>query len=813
MRENFSKGIRNVLKLSREEAVRLNQSSILPEHLLLGIIKDKEGQANKMLRSLGCDIKEMKIMIDDFNINKKEKSQSGTIQLSRDADKILRNTFEEASKSNRKIANQIDLLLSITKNQSAPLKDIINFFTIDYDVIRSYMDIDAKNGNKNEKEAGLESKTPTLDLFGRDVTALARSGNLDPIVGRDLEIERVAQILSRRKKNNPVLIGEPGVGKTAIVEGLALRIINKMVPRILWGERVIALDLAGLIAGTKYRGQFEERMKNLISELETSSNIIVFIDELHTIVGAGATTGSLDAANLFKPALARGEIQIIGATTLNEYRKYVEKDGALERRFQKIIINQPSIVDTVQILNGIKSKYEKHHNVVISDEAIQACVDLSDRYISDRYLPDKAIDVMDEAGSRVRLSNVNIPDNIILIEKEIEKLNKNKEKAIFNQDFEKAAKIRDKQRKLKDKLENHKFKWENKSSSAPPVLSEDDVADVVSMITGIPLSKVAESESQRLINMPEELKKKIIGQDDAILKVSQAIQRARTGLKNPNHPIGSFMFLGPTGVGKTELAKKIAEYIFNNEESLIKIDMSEYMERYNVSRLLGAPPGYVGFDEGGQLTEKVRRNPYSVILFDEIEKAHSDVFNILLQVLDEGRLTDSLGRLIDFRNTIIIMTSNIGTKSINSSTLGFSTKQVEENVERTSLIKEEINRYFRPEFLNRIDDIIVFNSLKKRDLHQIIDIQLHDIKENLSYKNNSIRFSKNVKDYLLKDGSHRDWGARPIRRIIQNEIENPISMKFLSNEFSDNSIISVKVSANKLVFTQFSKRKLKKLPN
>jgi len=813
MRENFSKGIRNVLKFSREEAIRLNQSSIFPEHLLLGIIKDKEGQANKMLRSLGCDIKEMKAMIEDLNIYKKEKSHSGSIQLSRDADKILRNTFEEASKSNRKIANQIDLLLSITKDQNGSLKDVIDFFTIDYDVIRSYMDIDTKDGKKNEKESSIESKTPTLDLFGRDVTALARSGNLDPIVGRDLEIERVAQILSRRKKNNPVLIGEPGVGKTAIVEGLALRIINKMVPRILWGERVIALDLAGLIAGTKYRGQFEERMKNLISELETSSNVIVFIDELHTIVGAGATTGSLDAANLFKPALARGEIQIIGATTLNEYRKYVEKDGALERRFQKIIINQPSIIDTVQILNGIKSKYEKHHNVLISDEAIQACVDLSNRYISDRYLPDKAIDVMDEAGSRVRLSNVNIPDNIILIEKEIEKLNKNKEKAIFNQDFEKAAKIRDKQRKLKDKLENDKFKWENKNTSAPPVLSEDDVADVVSMITGIPLSKVAESESQRLINMPDELKKKIIGQDDAILKVSQAIQRARTGLKNPSHPIGSFMFLGPTGVGKTELAKKIAEYIFNNDESLIKIDMSEYMERYNVSRLLGAPPGYVGFDEGGQLTEKVRRNPYSVILFDEIEKAHSDVFNILLQVLDEGRLTDSLGRLIDFRNTIIIMTSNIGTKSINSSTLGFSTKLVEENVQRTSLIREEINKYFRPEFLNRIDDIIVFNSLRKRDLHQIIDIQLHDIKENLSYKNNSIRFSKNVKDYLLRDGSHRDWGARPIRRIIQNEIENPISMKFLSKEFSDNSIISVKVSGNKLAFTQFSKRKSKKLPN
>ena len=809
MKENFSKGIRNILKFSKEEAVRLKHLSINPEHLLLGIIRDKDGQANKMLRSLGCDIKEMSSMIEDLTSSKKENSQNTSAQLSRRADKILRNTFDEASKSNRKIANQIDLLLSLAKESNGVIKEVINFYSIDYDVIRSYMDIDTKE-NKNNDNSKLESKTPTLDLFGRDITLLAQSGGLDPIVGREIEIERVAQILSRRKKNNPVLIGEPGVGKTAIVEGLALRIINKMVPRILWGEKVIALDLAGLIAGTKYRGQFEERMKNLISDLESSSNIIVFIDELHTIVGAGATTGSLDAANLFKPALARGEIQIIGATTLNEYRKHIEKDGALERRFQKIIINQPSIDDTIKILNGIKSKYEKHHNVSISEEAVQACVDLSDRYISDRYLPDKAIDVMDEAGSRVRLSNVNIPDSIILLEKEIEKLNKNKEKAIINQDFEKAAKIRDKQRRLKDKLENDKFIWQNQNTNDAPTLTEDDVADVVSMITGIPLSKVAESEGQRLINMPKELRKKIIGQDDAILKVSQSIQRARTGLKNPNHPIGSFMFLGPTGVGKTELAKKIAEYIFKNDESLIKIDMSEYMERYNVSRLLGAPPGYVGFDEGGQLTEKVRRNPYSVILFDEIEKAHSDVFNILLQVLDEGRLTDSLGRLIDFRNTIIIMTSNIGTKSINSSTLGFSTKQMEDVNIKTDLIKNEINKYFRPEFLNRIDDIIVFNSLTKADLHQIIDIQLHDIKENLSHKNNSIRFSKNVKDYLLRDGSHRNWGARPIRRIIQNEIENPISMKFLSKDFIDNSIISVKVLKNKLVFTQFSKRISKK---
>ena len=568
---------------------------------------------------------------------------------------------------------------------------------------------------------------------------------------------------------------------------------------------MLSLDLAGLIAGTKYRGQFEERMKNLISELESLSNTIIFIDELHTIVGAGATTGSLDAANLFKPALARGEIQIIGATTLNEYRKFIEKDGALERRFQKIIINQPSLDDTVKILNGIKEKYELHHNVKISDSAIKACVELSDRYITDRHLPDKAIDVMDEAGSRLRISNVDIPDEIINAEKQIEKLNKQKEKAINSQDFEKAASIRDKQRKVKDKLDKFKFNWQNKSQKNIPIIDEEDVADVVSMITGIPLSKVATSESQKLLEMDSVLKKSIIGQDEAIIKVTNAIQRARAGLKNPKHPIGSFMFFGPTGVGKTELAKKISEYLFTKEESLIKIDMSEYMERYNVSRLIGAPPGYVGYDEGGQLTEKVRRNPYSVILFDEIEKAHSDVFNILLQVLDEGRLTDSLGRVIDFRNTIIIMTSNVGTRSISSSTLGFSTSDKEDIKKKTSQITEEINRYFRPEFLNRIDDLIIFNSLEKEHLYKIIDLQLDDLRNNLLKKNNNIRFTKSVKDFLLKDGSHRQWGARPIRRIIQNEIENAISTKFLLNEFVDKATISVKVQDDNLIFTQFKK--------
>ena len=809
MSENFSKGIKNILKHARSEAKRLKARLVTPEHLLLGIIKDKDGQANKMLRSLGCDLKEMSAMLIDLSKPNKNSQDVEDLKLTQSSEKIIRNTFIETNKYNRATANQIDLLLTLVKNADGILDDVIKFYSIDYDVIKSYMDID------KDSEAAVipkidESKTPTLDLFSRDITAVAKEGNLDPIIGREAEIERLAQILSRRKKNNPVLIGEPGVGKTAIVEGLANRIINKMVPRILWGERVLSLDLAGLIAGTKYRGQFEERMKNLISELELISNTIIFIDELHTIVGAGATTGSLDAANLFKPALARGEIQIIGATTLNEYRKFIEKDGALERRFQKIIINQPSVDDTVQILHGIKEKYEMHHNVKISDEAIRSCVELSDRYITDRHLPDKAIDVMDEAGSRLRISNVDIPDEIIHTEKQIELLNKKKEKAISAQDFEKAALIRDKQRKLKEKLDKSKFNWQNDTKKIRPVIDEDDVADVVSMITGIPLSKVATSESEKLLKMSDELKKNIIGQDEAIVKVSNAIQRARAGLKNPKHPIGTFMFLGPTGVGKTELAKKISEYLFTTEDSLIKIDMSEYMERYNVSRLIGAPPGYVGYDEGGQLTEKVRRNPYSVILFDEIEKAHSDVFNILLQVLDEGRLTDSFGRVVDFRNTIIIMTSNVGTKSISSSTLGFSTSDKEGMKDKTDKIRDEINRYFRPEFLNRIDDIIIFNSLEKEDLYKIIDLQLNDLKTNLLKKNNSIRFTKKVKEYLLRDGSHRDWGARPIRRIIQNEIENSISTKFLLKEFLDNSIISIKVENDKLLFSQFPKKKTKK---
>ena len=652
--------------------------------------------------------------------------------------------------------------------------------------------------NKNKK-----SSTPMLDSFSRDISKLALENKLDPIIGRDNEIERLSQILTRRKKNNPVLIGEPGVGKTAVIEGLALRIIQKTVPRLLWGQRVVALDMAGLIAGTKYRGQFEERIKGMIQELENSDDIIVFIDELHTIVGAGGAAGSMDAANLFKPALARGDVQIVGATTLNEYRKFIEKDGALERRFQKIIINPPTVNDTINILKGIAPRYEDHHKVTYSETAIQACVRLSERYITDKFLPDKAIDILDESGSRVRMNNLNIPDSIVRIEKRLIKMASDKSKCISFQKFEDAAKIRDKERKLKIKLDIEKNKFSKDIDYERPIIAEDDVADVISTMTGIPLSKVAESETSRLLSMPSELKKQIIGQDDAINRISQAIIRARAGLKNPNHPIGSFMFLGPTGIGKTELAKVLSKYLFTDNRSFIKIDMSEYMERYNVSRLIGAPPGYIGYEEGGQLTEKVRRNPYSVVLFDEIEKAHKDVFNLLLQILDEGTLTDSYGRKIDFTNSIIIMTSNIGTKKISSSKIGFIEKAKEKSDLDQSF--DDIKKYFLPEFLNRIDEIVLFNSLSKKDLFKIIDLQLMDLKKNLVEKNNSLRVSRTAKEYLLRDGSHREWGARPLRRLIQNEIENKISNKFIKGTFKHDCLISVKSKNNKLVFTQFPK--------
>ena len=811
MKQNYSNNVQKILNYAKNEAVRIGSSYIGKEHFLLAIIKDSKGNASSVLTSLGFDLKEGRKIIESMAQDIYKNRNLEEIPLSRRSERVLRNTSSESQLSNSSVANQLHLLLALSMEKDGIVREVFDRYSIDYDIIKSYTSPDMEE-NKAELTSSnkKQSTTPTLDMFSRNISKMANTRKLDPVIGREIEIQRLTQILSRRKKNNPVLIGEPGVGKTAIIEGLALRIADCSVPRLLWDSKVIALDLAALIAGTKYRGQFEERMKNLIQELEKSRDVIVFIDEMHTIVGAGGASGSMDAANLFKPALARGDIQIIGATTLNEFRKYVEKDGALERRFQKIVVNPPSFADTVQILRGIKGKYQSHHNVKYSDEAIIACVELSDRYISDKYLPDKAIDVMDEVGSHIRLNNINIPDEIIKIENQIVSLNKKKEEMINNQRFEDAASIRDKERKLRKKLEREKTDWDVKKENCVPELSEDDVADVVSMMTGIPLSKVAETESQRLINMPDELKIKIIGQDDAINKTVQAIKRARIGLKNPNHPIGSFMFLGPTGVGKTELAKTIAKYLFTNIDSLVKIDMSEYMERYNVSRLIGAPPGYVGYEEGGQLTEKVRRNPYSVVLFDEIEKAHSDVFNLLLQILDEGRITDSLGRTIDFRNTIIIMTSNIGTSKFSSSSFGFSTSDADKIKKISEIVADEVKKYFRPEFLNRIDDIIIFNSLSKDDLFQIIDIQLEDLKINLAHKNTFLRFSKSAKEYLLKDGSHREWGARPLRRIIQNEVENVISEKYISGDIKENCTINVKAVASGLIFTSTPKPKKNK---
>ncbi len=802
MRENFSKGIRRILRLAKEEAVRLSQSSIGSEHLLLGVLTDTKGNACLILKSMGVDIEQMKLSVEE--LMKSSNPNTGTftlghLPLTRRADRILRLSFNESKKMNQEKARQIHLLLALAKENEGLAGQTLSSYSIDYDILKSFIDSSSENIQSTIKSEN--KSTSTLDMFSRDISKMAKEGKLDPVIGRELEIERVAQILSRRKKNNPALIGEPGVGKTAIVEGLALRIVDKKVPRIIWGQKVVALDLAGLIAGTKYRGQFEERMRALMLELESVSDVIVFIDELHTIVGAGGASGSLDAANMFKPALARGNIQIIGATTLNEYRKHIETDGALERRFQKIIVNPPSISDTVDILNGIKIKYEEHHRVHITDQAIKACVELSDRYITDKYLPDKAIDVMDEVGSRTRISNINVPDKIIRLEKDITSIKKNKEKVISQQKFEKAAEYRDRERKLLEKLKIFQDEWNLDEQDNRPFITENDVADVVSMITGIPLSKLEKKENLNIINLNKTLSIRIVGQGEAVDSIVKSIQRSRTGLKNPNHPIGSFMFLGPTGVGKTELAKVLADELFTNLDSMIKIDMSEYMERYNVSRLIGAPPGYVGYEEGGQLTEKVRRNPYSVVLFDEIEKAHPDVFNILLQILDEGKLTDSLGRVIDFSNVIIIMTSNIGTRHISSSQFGFGKK--EPNADNELDVLKEVKKFFKPEFLNRIDNVVVFNSLTKDDLYKIIDLQIKDLKNNLMNKNNKLNLTKTAKDVLLQEGVHREWGARPLRRIIQNEIENYLSLKFLKNEFSEkNGIITVKGSKGKLIFTQ-----------
>ena len=740
----------------------------------------------------------------------------GHLPLTRRAERILRNAFNEAAALGTGIADDEHLLLAILKESEGIAREVLNSHNLDYesvlDLINNEPDNDQIDSQESKISKSTKSKTPALDHFSRDITELARQKELDPVIGREEEIQRVAQILSRRKKNNPVLIGEPGVGKTAIIEGLGQKIIDKNVPRTLHNKRILSLDLAGLVAGTKYRGQFEERMKTIMLELEKTENLILFIDELHTIVGAGGASGSLDASNMFKPALARGDIHCIGATTLDEFRKHVEKDGALERRFQKINISPPTPIESIEILKGLQSNYEKHHNVSYSEEAIKACVYFSDRYITDKFLPDKAIDVMDEAGSRAHILNIKVPQNIIDLEIEIDKIRNKKNSVVMEQKFEDAANLRDKEQKLLKKLNNIQKKWKSSEELNPTIISEDNIADVVSTMTRIPVRRVAETEGQKLLKMSEELAQKIIGQNHAIKSLTKAIQRSRAGLKSEGRPIGVYLFLGPTGVGKTETVKVLANYLFSRSDSLIKLDMSEYGERFAMSRLIGAPPGYVGYEEGGELTEKVRRNPYSVVLFDEIEKAHPDVFNLLLQLFDEGVITDSYGRKIDFQNTIIILTSNIGTKEIqNPSSFGFD--DLSENIDNSKIknkILEKVKDTFNPEFINRLDETILFNTLNKEDVVKIIDLQLTDLHNNLTKIGLSVSIPKKAKLFLAKEGFSSEYGARHLRRTIQTAIEDPLSELLLSKTFDKCSRIKIDVKSGKFEFLPIPQKKQKK---
>jgi len=804
MKENFSKRVQMIMKYAKEEAIQLGHSYVGSEHLLLGIIREGSGKVIQILEAMGCDLEEMRVMVEDMVKPSGGTMTLGHLPLTRRAERILRNTFTEASSMGSSVADDYHLLLAILKESEGVAYEVLSAFEVDRNAVLEHLKEETTSAKSSLKLSSTKkSKTPALDHFSRDITRLAKEDHLDPVIGREVEIERVAQILSRRKKNNPVLIGEPGVGKSAIAEGLAQRIASRDVPRLLHNKRIVALDLAAIVAGTKYRGQFEERMKAIMTELESSDDIFLFIDELHTLVGAGSASGSLDASNMFKPALSRGEIRCIGATTLDEYRKYVEKDGALERRFQKVMISPPTLKESLRILEGLQSRYERHHYVHYDDEAIEACVELSNRYITDKFLPDKAIDVMDEAGARMHLLNLSVPDQIVDLELEIEQIRSEKEAVISNQQFEKAADLRDKERILLQKLERAKKKWAKEESRNAVTISKEDIADVVSMMTGIPISQVAKTESEKLLNMRDNLQKFIIGQDDAIESLTKLIQRARAGLKDPRRPIGAFLFLGPTGVGKTETAKVLANHLFSHEESLIKIDMSEYMERFTVSRLIGAPPGYIGYEEGGELTERVRRYPYSVVLFDEVEKAHHEVFNILLQLLDEGVLTDNMGRKVDFKNTIIIMTSNIGTRRFGKiGTYGFGdVSSVTTYDMMKSRVLDEMKEVFNPEFLNRIDEIIVYKTLSRESVLNIIDLQLQDLRDNLAAYKMKLTVSAKAKELLLDQGFSDEFGVRPLRRGIQTAIEAPLSEKILKGEFREGDNIKVDRKGNIFVFS------------
>jgi ATP-dependent Clp protease ATP-binding subunit ClpC len=817
MEAKFSPQVKDVISFSREEALRLGHDYIGAEHLLLGLIREGDGMAIKILKSLGVDTSKLRRSIEDAVRGTSSVTVNlGNIPLTKQAEKVLKITYLEAKIFKSDLIGTEHLLLSILRDDDNIASQILLQYSINYEIFKQEVEVN-KNGFRDEtqgsastgdddyreeesfsspkKVSDIKSKTPVLDNFGRDLTKAAEEGRLDPIVGREKEIERVSQILSRRKKNNPILIGEPGVGKSAIAEGLALRIVQRKVSRVLFNKRVVTLDLASLVAGTKYRGQFEERMKAVMNELEKSTDVILFIDEIHTIVGAGGASGSLDASNMFKPALARGEIQCIGATTLDEYRQYIEKDGALDRRFQKVMIEPASPDETIEILNRIKEKYEEHHGVTYTTEAINACVSLTSRYITDRFLPDKAIDALDEAGSRVHLTNIHVPENIIDIESKIENIKVEKNKVVKSQKYEEAAKLRDTEKNLLEELDRAKSAWEAETKTKRYTVTEDNVAEVVSMMTGIPLQRVGQTDSVKLLNMHETVGAKIIGQDDAIKKLTKAIQRTRAGLKDPKKPIGSFIFLGPTGVGKTELAKELARFMFDSDDSLIQIDMSEYMEKFAVSRLVGAPPGYVGYEEGGQLTEKVRRKPYAVILLDEIEKAHPDVFNILLQVLDEGQLTDSLGRKVDFRNTIIIMTSNIGARQLKDfgQGVGFSTTAKTNQVDSHSrgVIENALKRAFAPEFLNRVDDVIVFNTLGKEEIFKIIDIELKSLFGRVHSLGYEVKLTDVAKDFIADKGFDSNFGARPLKRAIQKYLEDPIAEEILKGEINDGDILEI----------------------
>lgn len=804
MDSNFSQRVQEVIRLSREEAIRLGHDYIGTEHLLLGMLREGEGLAISIFKNLGVDLEALKKNIEETVKHSGSTLTIGNIPLTKQAEKVLKITYLEAKLFKSDIIGTEHLMLSILREDDNLASQILHQFNVSYDSAKTELvniltgqkaAAGSQQQSKTAERRVEKSKTPVLDNFGRDLTKLAFENKLDPIVGREKEIERVAQVLSRRKKNNPVLIGEPGVGKTAIAEGLALRIVQKTVSRVLHNKRVVTLDLAALVAGTKYRGQFEERMKAVMNELEKAKDVILFIDELHTIVGAGGASGSLDASNIFKPALSRGELQCIGATTLNEYRQFIEKDGALDRRFQKILVEPPSVEETIQILSNIKSKYEEHHSVRYTEKALEEAVRLSDRYISDRLLPDKAIDVMDEAGSRVHLAHIVVPEDIAKLEEEIDTVKQEKVKVIKAQNYEEAAKLRDKEKSLLARLEESKFDYDLKSQNTFYEVNEQNVADVVAMMTGIPVNRVAESETARLVHMEDYLKKVIIGQDESIEKISKSIRRARAGLKDPNRPIGSFIFLGPTGVGKTELAKQLAKFLFDSEEALIRVDMSEYMEKFNVSRLVGAPPGYVGYEEGGQLTEKVRRKPYSVVLLDEVEKAHPDTFNVLLQVLDDGTLTDGLGRKVDFKNTILIMTSNIGTRDIKiDKVFGFGESKDETKYDKMkSAIDDAVKKVFSPEFINRIDDFIVFHQLGRESILKIVDLTVEKLQHRLEHQNIKIELSKPAKEFLGDKGFDQNYGARPLRRVIQKYLEDPLSEEILKGNVKENTKVKVKM--------------------